>query len=76
MGIQESVINMNQNVDNCVADSEHVELRVGHESPPIGKVEAAGAGEVYWRSPQGQPMPAAVQTAVCPGRARNDTELL
>ena len=64
MGFQEPVVGMYQNVDNSVADGEHVEFRVGHESPPFTKVEAVGAREVYWRVPPGQHMPAATQTAV------------
>ena len=76
MGFQEPVVGMYQNVDNSVADGEHVEFRVGHESPPFMKVEAVGAREVYWRVPPGQHMPAAAQKTVYRGKAQDDAALL
>ena len=76
MGVQEPIVGMYQNVDNSVADGEHIEFRVGHESPLFTKVEAVGAREVYWRAPPGQHMPAATQTAVYRGKAYDDEALL
>ena len=64
MGVKEPIVDMNQNVDNGVANGEHVELRVGHERSLFTKIAEAEARAVYRRAPLGQHMPAAARAEI------------